>query len=115
MPSRNNYGETHSCSSFYDFQAPLKNPLPVMKMVNRNFVYTLNNTAVATPRVLIPLIENHQTTDGRIKIQRHCKNIWVVQNLLANNYRSFAVIACIWDYYGPDSKGTAEHFEKTFE
>jgi hypothetical protein len=32
--------------------------------------YTLNNTEVATPRILIPLIENHQTEDGRIRIPK---------------------------------------------
>lgn len=70
MPSRNSYGETHSCSSFYDFQARR------LKMRTRDangktqFCFTLNNTAVATPRVLIPLIENHQTPDGRIRIPK---------------------------------------------
>jgi seryl-tRNA synthetase len=70
MPSRNNYGETHSCSSFYDYQARR------LKMRTRDengktqFCYTLNNTAVATPRLLIPLIENHQTQDGHIRIPK---------------------------------------------
>lgn len=70
MPSRNSYGETHSCSSFYDYQARR------LKIRTRDvngktqFCYTLNNTAVATPRVLIPLIENHQTQDGRIRIPK---------------------------------------------
>lgn len=70
MPSRNNYGETHSCSSFYDFQARrLK-----IRMRDENgknqFCYTLNNTAAATPRLLIPLLENHQQEDGRIYIPK---------------------------------------------
>lgn len=68
MPSRENYGETHSCSSFYDYQARrLK-----MRVKDKNgqikFCYTLNNTAIATPRVLIPFLENHQTVDGQIRI-----------------------------------------------
>lgn len=68
MPSRNAYGETHSCSSFYDYQArrlKIRSKDPSGK---NQFVYTLNNTEVATPRVLIPLMENHQTTDGKIRI-----------------------------------------------
>lgn len=70
MPSRNSYGETHSCSSFYEFQARR------LKIRMRDdegrtvFCYTLNNTALATPRILIPLLENHQTKDGRIAIPK---------------------------------------------
>lgn len=69
MPSRNNYGETHSCSSFYDFQARrLKMRYKSKNEKKNKLVFTLNNTACATPRILIPLFENHQTKDGRIKI-----------------------------------------------
>jgi seryl-tRNA synthetase len=32
--------------------------------------HTLNNTAIATPRVLIPLLENCQEADGRIRIPK---------------------------------------------
>lgn len=68
MPSRENYGETHSCSTFHDFQARR------LKMRYRDeegqikYCHTLNNTALATPRILIPLLENHQQADGRIRI-----------------------------------------------
>jgi seryl-tRNA synthetase len=70
MPSRSAYGETHSCSSFHDYQARR------LKIRTRGeggkpaFVYTLNNTAVATPRILIPLLENHQTAEGRVRIPK---------------------------------------------
>jgi seryl-tRNA synthetase len=70
MPSRNNYGETHSCSSFYDYQARRLKIRTRDENGKTQFCYTLNNTAIATPRVLIPLIENHQTTDGRIRIPK---------------------------------------------
>jgi seryl-tRNA synthetase len=70
MPSRNNYAETHSCSTFHDFQARrLK-----LRYKNKNgetiTCYTLNNTAIASPRILIPLLENHQEADGRIRIPK---------------------------------------------
>lgn len=68
MPSRSGWGETHSCSTFYDFQARRLNIRYKDKEGNKFIAYTLNNTAIATPRVLIPLIENHQTEDGRIRI-----------------------------------------------
>lgn len=68
MPSRESYGETHSCSSFYDFQSRRLKIRYKTKDGKKHFVYTLNNTACASPRMLIPLIENYQTKDGRIEI-----------------------------------------------
>lgn len=69
MPSRNAYSETHSCSSFYDFQARRLKMRYKDKAEKKNkLVYTLNNTACATPRILIPLLEANQTKDGRIRI-----------------------------------------------
>ena len=32
------------------------------------FTHTLNNTALASPRSLVPLLENHQTEDGRVRL-----------------------------------------------
>ncbi len=32
------------------------------------FAYTLNNTAVATPRLLAALVENFQTSDARVRV-----------------------------------------------
>ena len=34
------------------------------------FAHTLNNTALASPRILVPLLENHQTADGRVRLPR---------------------------------------------
>ena len=68
MPSRNSYGETHSCSSFYDFQSRRLNIRYKDIEGKKKFVFTLNNTLCASPRILIPLIENHQTKDGRIRV-----------------------------------------------
>lgn len=70
MPSRHAYGETHSCSSFYDFQARRLKIRTKDSNGQTQFCYTLNNTAIATPRVLIPFLENHQTEDGKIKIPK---------------------------------------------
>jgi seryl-tRNA synthetase len=70
MPSRNGYGETHSCSSFYDFQSRRLGIRYRDKTGKNQLAYTLNNTAVASPRILIPIIENGQTKDGRIRIPR---------------------------------------------
>lgn len=68
MPSRKSYGETHSCSTFHDFQARRLKIRYKSKSGKKLFCYTLNNTAIATPRILIPFLEVHQTKDGNIKI-----------------------------------------------
>ncbi|MEC0266561.1 serine--tRNA ligase [Paenibacillus anseongense] len=66
MPSRNAYGETHSSSSLLDFQARRSGLRYRDQNGELHYCYTLNNTAVATPRILIPLLENHQQADGSI-------------------------------------------------
>lgn len=68
MPSRNSYGETHSCSNFLDFQARRLNTRYRDKDGKLNYVYTLNNTCIASPRILIPLMECYQNADGSITI-----------------------------------------------
>lgn len=68
MPSRNAYGETHSCSMFGEFQARRLNLRYKDEEGTTRFCHTLNNTLVASPRVLIPLLENHQQEDGSVRI-----------------------------------------------
>ncbi len=69
MPSRSNYCETHSASKFYDFQARRMNLRYKETQTKRNlFCHTLNNTVIASPRVLIPLMELYQNADGSITI-----------------------------------------------
>jgi seryl-tRNA synthetase len=68
MPSRNGYGETHSASRFYEFQARRMN-LRYKNAAGKNvFCHTLNNTVVASPRVLIPILELYQNADGSVTI-----------------------------------------------
>ncbi|MCK5565429.1 MAG: serine--tRNA ligase [Planctomycetes bacterium] len=68
MPSRNSYGETHSASRFYEFQARRMN-LRYKDADKKNvFCHTLNNTVIASPRVLIPVMELNQNPDGSITI-----------------------------------------------
>ena len=68
MPSRNSYGETHSASRFYEFQARRMN-LRYKNAQGKNvFCHTLNNTVIASPRVLIPILELNQNADGSVTI-----------------------------------------------
>ncbi|QAY66913.1 serine--tRNA ligase [Paenibacillus protaetiae] len=68
MPSRGSYGETHSSSNLGDFQARRSNIRYRGADGKLRYCHTLNNTAVASPRILIPLLENHQQADGSIRI-----------------------------------------------
>jgi seryl-tRNA synthetase len=68
IPSRKAYGETGSASNFLDWQARRLNVKYVDKKGNKKYIYMLNNTALATPRTLIAIIENCQQADGSVKI-----------------------------------------------
>lgn len=68
MPSRGAYGETHSSSNLHDFQARRSNIRCLDEDGRLVYCHTLNNTAVASPRILIPPLENHQLADGSIHI-----------------------------------------------
>ncbi|ALM10426.1 MAG TPA: serine--tRNA ligase [Candidatus Peribacter riflensis] len=68
MPSREGYGETHSCSYLGDFQARRLNIKYETGEGKKLFVHTLNNTCIASPRILIPLLEMNQNEDGSITI-----------------------------------------------
>ncbi len=74
MPGRNDgkgaYNETHSCSTLGDFQARRSNIRLRMPDGSLTYPYTLNNTAIASPRILIPLLENHQREDGSIVLPK---------------------------------------------
>jgi seryl-tRNA synthetase len=68
IPSEQRYGETHSASYFHDFQTRRLNIRYRDAEGKLRFAHSLINTAFATPRLLISLIENHQQADGSIKI-----------------------------------------------
>ena len=75
MPSRQQgadmatgYGETHSASRLYEFQARRLNLRYKDAEGKTRFCHTLNNTVVASPRVLIPILENGQNADGTVTV-----------------------------------------------
>jgi seryl-tRNA synthetase len=68
IPSEGRYRETHSCSYFHDWQARRVNIRFRDEDGKLKFVYTLNNTALASPRILLPLFEVHQQPDGSVRI-----------------------------------------------
>lgn len=68
MPSRENYGETHSCSYLGDFQARRLNIRYETSDGEKKFAHTLNNTCIASPRILIPILEIYQNEDSTVAV-----------------------------------------------
>lgn len=68
FPSQQAYRETHSASYFNDFQSRRLNIRYRAKDGSLKYVYTLNNTVAATPRLLAAVVENYQTAEGNIKV-----------------------------------------------
>lgn len=75
MPSRfdgkdpnSGYGETHSASRLYEFQSRRLNLRYKGSDGKTRFCHTLNNTVIASPRILIPILENYQNADGSVTV-----------------------------------------------
>lgn len=68
MPVRGGYGETMSNSFMGDFQTRRLNIRYKTKDGKTEFTHSLNNTAVASPRILIAILENYQQKDGSIRV-----------------------------------------------
>jgi len=68
MPSRNGYGETHSASRFHEFQARRLNIRYRDAAGRMQFVHTLNNTVIASPRIMISVLELYQNADGSVTV-----------------------------------------------
>ncbi len=67
MPGRKGYGETMSDSFMGDFQAR-RLKIRYKTKTGTVFCHTLNNTAIASPRILVAILENYQQADGSIKV-----------------------------------------------
>lgn len=67
VPSEDKYRETHSASYFHDFQTR-RLGIKYKDEGKNKFAHSLNNTAIAAPRILVPIIENNQQADGTIKV-----------------------------------------------
>ncbi|HYP89078.1 MAG TPA: serine--tRNA ligase [Polyangiaceae bacterium] len=70
VPSEKLYRETHSCSNLHEWQARRSDLRYRDAQGKVRYCHTLNNTALATPRFLVPLLENHQQADGSVRVPR---------------------------------------------
>ncbi|MEK7539475.1 MAG: serine--tRNA ligase [Patescibacteria group bacterium] len=68
VPSQNKYKETHSSSYFHDFQTRRLNIKYKDSDGKLKYAHSLNNTAIATPRIIEAILENYQQADGTVKI-----------------------------------------------
>ncbi len=69
LPGMNRWAETGSASNFLDWQSRRLNVKYIdAKTGEKKYVYMLNNTALASPRTFIAILENHQTKDGKIAV-----------------------------------------------
>lgn len=68
IPSQQKFGETHSASYFHDFQTRRLNIRYRGEDGTIHFAHSLNNTAIATPRILINILEQNQREDGSIAV-----------------------------------------------
>ncbi|MCB1182093.1 serine--tRNA ligase [bacterium] len=59
--------EVSSCSNFVDFQAR-RAGIRYRGAEAKGFVHTLNGSGLALPRVLVAILENYQTADGRVRV-----------------------------------------------
>ncbi len=93
MPSRfdgkddaTGYGETHSASRLYDFQARRLNLRYKDATGKIRFCHTLNNTVVASPRILIPILENYQNTDGSVTVPTVLRQYMAGRETITKSY-----------------------------
>ncbi len=68
IPSRHGWGETGSASNFLDWQARRLNVRYQDSRGRKKYVYMLNNTALASARTLIAILENYQQADGSVAV-----------------------------------------------
>ncbi|HLP79162.1 MAG TPA: serine--tRNA ligase [Acidobacteriota bacterium] len=69
-PRRNTYIEVGSCSNLTAAQAQMLNIRAAKPSGDKFYPHTLNNTAIATSRALVAILENNQTKEGTVVIPK---------------------------------------------
>ncbi len=68
-PAENRWLEASSCSNFENFQARRANIRYRPESAKKpEFVHTLNGSGLATSRLMVSILENYQTDDGKITV-----------------------------------------------
>ena len=87
MPSRSGYGETHSASRFHEYQARRLKLRYRGEDQKVRHCHTLNNTVAASTRMLIAVIENHQTATGQVAVPEPLRPYLAGRELLGSAIR----------------------------
>jgi len=87
MPSRGGFCETHSASNLLDFQARRLNLRYRDADKKVRYCVTMNNTVIASPRVLIPLLEINQNDDGTVNVPKALQPYMLGMKLIAPDKR----------------------------
>lgn len=77
--------EISSCSSFNDFQSRRANIKYISKNNNKNFIHTMNGSALAVPRILAAILENNLCENGLVKIPKVLKK-YMNCNFIGENF-----------------------------
>ena len=82
-PGEQKWLEVSSCSNFESFQARRGNIRYRRTADNKvDFLHTLNGSGVATPRLMIALLETYQTKEGSIKFPDKVANFLGIQEIV---------------------------------
>lgn len=68
MPSKGGFGEISSTSNCTDYQSLRLNCRYFDKNLEKKLLHTINGTAIAVPRIILAILENYQTKDGKVRI-----------------------------------------------
>ncbi len=88
LPAQEKYRETHSASYFHDYQTRRLNIRYKDAAGKMEYTHSLNNTAAATPRLLIAIIENYQLADGTIKVPEVLVPFMGGKTVIGKSFRS---------------------------
>ncbi|MFH1910026.1 MAG: serine--tRNA ligase [bacterium] len=88
MPSRDGYGETHSDSDLTDWQMRRLNIKYKTKDGEKKLAYALNNTVIASPRILIAILENFQNADGSVTVPEVLRPLCGFEKILSLSSRT---------------------------
>jgi seryl-tRNA synthetase len=88
-PTTKEYGETMSLSNCTDFQARDLNIKLLKKSGEREILHTLNNTALATSRIMVAILENYQNKDGTVTIPKALRKYMFNKELMKANKKLF--------------------------
>ena len=120
-PTTKEYGEVMSLSNCTDYQARKLNIKFTDSKGNKRVLHTLNDTALATSRILVAILENNQNKDGSITIPKilvpYMGKNKITRGRIINNFLFPSIFICMAFVSNlktrphQNTTGKAAHFE----